>query len=154
MPPCQTLAIMGWTCPTSQLAKKEALFIYAPVAIIDPRWTVARRCSGATLVCSSILSPYGAADPQWQCVISSSQGFSAWMPARKASPPGAETAASGCGILTSNRSLSSISGKQTKDTKVMCETVCLVFSPEYTKQGCGAEHVRIFWPAAKVQKQE
>lgn len=66
-----------------------------------------------------VLSLLTCADPYWQPFISSSQGFSAWMSVKKASPLGAETAASGCGISTSNQLLSLISGKQNKDIKVL-----------------------------------
>lgn len=68
------------------------------------------------LVLSLLICPV---DPYSQPVISSSQEFSAWMYVKRASPPGAETAVSGCGISTSNQLLSLISGKPTRDIKVM-----------------------------------
>lgn len=68
------------------------------------------------LVLSLLICPV---DPYWQPLISSSQEFSAWMYVKRASPPGAETAVSGCGISTSNQLPSLISGKPTRDIKVM-----------------------------------
>lgn len=48
------------------------------------------------------------------------------MSAKRVSPPEVETVASGCGISTSNQSLSLISGKRTRDIKVASH--CLSFS--------------------------
>lgn len=89
-----------------------------------PGWAAAPCSLQLRLVLSLLIY---CADPHWQPVISSSQGFSAWMPVKKALPPGAEMAASGCGISTSNQLLSLISGKQIKDIKVMSDSLLVFF---------------------------
>lgn len=51
------------------------------------------------------------------------------MSAKRASPPEVEMVASGCGISTSNQLLSLISGKRTRDIKVVSDCPSFSFGP-------------------------